>query len=109
MNPYKFARYTYTMWVDADKILDRSMGNDRRKKMEAFNVMTDPRVAPYTDQQAVVNDFAIEEFGGDDPDKYKKKGGENDVVPAPTQSPIQTPQPKVPAGSSPPAGLEINA
>lgn len=73
VNPYKFARYAYTITVDADKIILKSMGADKAEKMESFNVLTDPRVVPYTDQQAVVDDFAIEEFGGDDPDRYKRK------------------------------------
>jgi hypothetical protein len=73
VNPYKFARYSYSMWVDADKIVMKSMGTDKQEKVLAFNMMTDPRVAPFTDQKAVIDDFVIEEFGGDDPDKYRAK------------------------------------
>lgn len=80
VNPYKFARYTYSMWVDADKIIMKSMGTDKQEKVLAFNMMTDPRVAPYTDQKAVVNDFVIEEYGGDDPDKYKLKAETNQLL-----------------------------
>ncbi len=80
VNPYKFARYQYTMWVDADKIVLKSMGADRQERVLAFNMMTDPRVAPFTDQKAVANDFVIEEFGGDDPDKYKAKGNPNEML-----------------------------
>lgn len=74
VNPYQAARTEYTLTVDADKITMKSAGLVRQEKLQAFNILTDPRVAPYTDQKAVVDDFAIEEFGGDDPDKYKKKG-----------------------------------
>lgn len=74
INPYQFARTTYTMFVDADQIVSKSLGADRQEKAQAFNMMTDPRVAPFTDQEAVVNDFVIEEYGGNDPDKYKRKG-----------------------------------
>lgn len=80
VNPYKFARYQYSMWVDADKIVMKSMGADRNERVLAFNMMTDPRVAPFTDQKAVVDDFVIEEFGGSDPDKYKKKIDENSML-----------------------------
>lgn len=73
VNPHAFARYTYSMWVDVDKITRKSMGNDKFEKMVAFNIMTDPRVAPFTDRKAVVDDFAIEEYGGDDPERYKLK------------------------------------
>ncbi len=78
VNPYKFARTTYTMYVDPDKIVRKSMGLERSEKMTAFNIMTDPRVAPFTDKKAVVDDFAIEEFGGNDPDRYKKKENPQD-------------------------------
>lgn len=72
-NPYQFARYTYTMGVDATQIVKKSMGLDRNESVLAFNMMTDPRVAPWTDPQAVVDDFVIEEFGGENPDRYKTK------------------------------------
>lgn len=79
VNPYKFARTTYTLYIDPDKIIRKSMGLERQEKITAFNIMTDPRVAPFTDQKAVVEDFAIEEFGGNNPDRYKKKdeGGDD--------------------------------
>lgn len=73
VNPHKYARTIYSVFVDADEIVDRSLGADKQRKMIAFNMMTDPRVAPFTDQEAVINDFVIEEYGGDNPDKYKKK------------------------------------
>lgn len=72
-NPYLLARTRYSLQVDADQITDRSMGNDRQKKMLAFQMLTDPRVVPFTDQEAVVEDFVIEEFAEGDPDRYKSK------------------------------------
>ncbi len=75
VNPYQAARTAYVTSVDADLIVLKSMGAEEAEKMKAFNILTDPRVAPFTDQQAVVEDFAIEEYGGDDPDRYKKKAG----------------------------------
>ena len=80
VNPYKFARYQYSMWVDADKIVMKSMGADRNERVLAFNMMTDPRVALFTDQKAVVDDFVIEEFGGSDPDKYKAKADQQNAM-----------------------------
>lgn len=82
VNPYQFARYTYSMSVDADQIVTKSIGADRNEKVLAFNMLTDPRVAPFTDQKAVVDDFAIEEFGGTDPDRYKAKGNPGDMLSA---------------------------
>jgi hypothetical protein len=81
VNPYQFARTFYTMYVDPDQIIRKSMGLERQEKLVAFNIMTDPRVAPFTDRKAVIDDFAIEEYGGDDPDRYKiKDGGNNDML-----------------------------
>lgn len=73
VNPYRFARMTYTMYVDADQIVQKSMGNDRKDDLFAFQMLTDPRVAPYTDQEAVVDDFVLEKFSDGDPDRYRKK------------------------------------
>lgn len=74
VNPYQFARMTYSMEVDADQIVSKSMGTDRQQNLLAFQMLTDPRVAPYTDPEAVVDDFIIDEFSNGDPDRYKRKG-----------------------------------
>ena len=81
VNPFAFARTTYTMFIDSDKIVLKSLGTDRKNKMTDFNVLTDQRIAPFTDQQAVADEI-IEEFSFDeDPDKFKKKGGSvNDMM-----------------------------
>lgn len=75
VNPYQFARRKYTCAVDADEMLDMSTGAVQQRKQTALNVLTSPVVAPWTDQEAVINDFAIDEYGGNDPDRYKKKPG----------------------------------
>jgi len=74
VNPYLFARRKYFMYVDADQIVQKSMGTDRDQSILAFNILTDSRVAPFTDQEAVVNDFVIDEFSNGNPDRYKRKG-----------------------------------
>lgn len=73
VDPYKFARTKYSMWVNPDQIVDKSMGNERQQKLLAFNMLSDPRVAPFTDQEAVVDDFIIDEFADGDPERYKRK------------------------------------
>lgn len=88
-NPYKFARTTYTMYVDPDRIVRKSMGLDRQEKVTAFNIMTDPRVMPFTDAKTVVEDFAIEEFGGSDPDRYKRKDTGPDMLNSMMMAPRQ--------------------
>lgn len=77
VNPYQFARHTYSMYIDSDTIVRKSVGIDKQEGLIAFNILTDPRVAPYTDQKAVVDEFAIERYGGDDPDRFKAKGVQN--------------------------------
>lgn len=75
VNPYQFARTTYSMGVDVDKILDKSLGATRTRKQTAFNVLTDPRIVEFTDKEAVAEEI-IDEFGADltdDPDKFKRK------------------------------------
>jgi len=94
VNPYKFARTQFSLYIDPDQIVSRSMGTDQLRKERAFNLLTDPRVAPYVNQQAVVDKFVLEEFSDGDPDEFKKSeeevqagllkatmGGTGEVVP----------------------------
>lgn len=97
VNPYKFARTRFSMWVDADKIVMRSTGTDQQRQLLAFQMMTDPRVAPYTDQKNVIEDFVIEPFSDGDPDRYMKK--ENDMLNSMLMQP-QGAQGKMPTGGS---------
>lgn len=80
VNPYLFARNRYSMYVDADQIVSKSMGTDQQRSALALQVLTSPAVAPYTDQEAVIEDFAIEPFADGDPDRYKRKGNVNDAM-----------------------------
>lgn len=73
VNAYQFARRKFTCAVDADEMLDMSTGAVEARKEKALAVLTSPMVAPWTDQETVVQDFAIDEYGGNDPDRYKKK------------------------------------
>lgn len=77
INPYQFARRRYSCFVDVEEFVSRASGTDEARKDKALAVLTSPAVAPFTDPEAVVTDFAIEEYGGNDPDRYKKKGGAN--------------------------------
>ncbi len=83
VNPYNFARHQFSLYIDPDMIVSRSMGTDQLKKDRAFNLLTDPRVAPYVDQQAVIDKFVLEEYSDGDPDEFKKKGGDmmNAIMP----------------------------
>lgn len=80
VNPYKFARHKFSLYIDPDRITMRSTGTDQMRKDRAFALLTDPRVAPYTDQEAVVQDFVIDEYSDGDPDRYKRKENEQDLL-----------------------------
>lgn len=95
INPYQFARKQYSCFVDVDDLIQRSTGADQQRKSVAFNIMMDPRVQPYIDSEAVVTDFVIDEYGGNDPDRYKRKGNS---APAMGMPPMQPGQPGAPGG-----------
>lgn len=81
VNSYKFARSQFSLGMDAQQIISRAMGTDSLKKERAFNLLTDPRVAPFVDQQAVVDKFVLDEYSDGDPDEFKKKdNGQNDMM-----------------------------
>lgn len=79
VNPYRFARTIFTMWVDPDKITASAIGLNRDQKMEDIKMLTLPFVYPFVDQQELANEV-IEEYGGNDADKLKKKDGVNDMM-----------------------------
>lgn len=80
VNPYLFARNRYSMWVDADQIVSKSMGTDQQRSAMALQIMTSPAVAPYVEMQNVVEDFAIEPFADGQPDRYLKKVDVNQLM-----------------------------
>lgn len=73
VNPYKFARHQFSLYIDPEQIISRSMGTDAMRKERAFAMLMDPRVAPFVDQQAVVDKFVLEEYSDGDPDQFKRK------------------------------------
>lgn len=72
VNPYRFARTIFTLWVDADKITASAVGLNRDQKMDDIKMLTLPFVYPYVDPKALATEV-IEEYGGDDPEKMKAK------------------------------------
>lgn len=72
VNPYKFARHKFSLYIDPDMIVSRSMGTDQIRKDRAFNILMDPRVMPYINPQAVVDKFVLEEYSDGDPDEFKR-------------------------------------
>lgn len=72
VNPYRFARTIFTMWVDADKITASAVGLNRDQKMDDIKMLTLPFVYSYVDPKALAMEV-IEEYGGDNPDRLKAK------------------------------------
>jgi hypothetical protein len=72
VNPYKFARSQFSVYIDPSQLVSRSMGTDQLRKDRAFNLLLDPRVAPYVNAQAVVDKFVLEEYSDGNPDEFKK-------------------------------------
>lgn len=82
VNSFKFARHQFSLYIDPNQIISRSMGTDQLKKERVFNLLTDPRVSPYVDQEAVVNKFVLDEYVDGDPEEFKKKGNSQDMLSA---------------------------
>jgi hypothetical protein len=72
VNPYKFARTQFSMYIDPSVIMSRSLGTDQLRKERAYEMMLDPRISPYINIPEVVDEFVLKEFGGSDPDRFKK-------------------------------------
>lgn len=99
VNPYKFARTRFSLYIDPSAITSRSMGTDQLRKDRAFNLLMDPRVMPYIDPEAVVDKFVLDEYSDGDPDEFKRKvqPGQDMLSQVMGQN-GQTPQAPVPLG-----------
>lgn len=98
VNPYKFARHQFSLYIDPDMVISRSFGTDQMRKERAFNILTSPQVAPFIDQEAVINKFVLQEYSDGDPDEFKKKPGQPNPMPqmpGMQQTPQQQPQPSM--------------
>lgn len=95
VDPIKFSRIQFSLYVDPQQIISRSMGTDVLRKERAVQILMSPAVAPYVDQQAVVDEFILSEYAEGDPDKFKPKQDPNQLLesvmgnPQPVQPPLQ--------------------
>lgn len=80
VNPYQFVRNRYSLYVDADQIVSKSMGTDQQRAALALQVMTNPIISPYLDMKNVVEDFAVEPFAEGDPGRYMAKADANAMM-----------------------------
>lgn len=93
VNPYKFARCQFSMYVDPQIIVSRSLGTDQMRRERAFQMLTDPRVQPFIDMEAVVDKFILEEYSDGDPDQFKAKQSPNDMMGAMMGGKVEGPMP----------------
>ncbi len=100
VNPYKFARTKFGLYIDPSVITSKSMGTDQLRNDRAFNLLMDPRVMPFIDPQAVVDKFILDEYSDGDPEKFKKKTqpGQDLLGAAMGQTPGAPAQPPAPVG-----------
>lgn len=71
VDPYKFARQKFSLFIDPSMIVSRSMGTDQLRKQRAFDMLMNPLVMPYINVPAVIDKFALQEFSDGDPDEFK--------------------------------------
>ena len=73
VDPYKFAKTQFGLYIDPELITSRAMGTDQLRKERAIALLTSPAIAPYVDQQAVIDKFILEDYADGDPDEFKPK------------------------------------
>lgn len=96
VNPYRFARTIYSFYIDPVDIADSAMGNNKKRKLTAFNMAANPIASPYFDMKEVVKETIIDEFFDGDTSRFEAK------TPVGVGAPPGQPQP---GGGSPPAPL----
>jgi len=102
VNPYQFVRNRYQLFVDADQIVDKSMGTDQQRAALALSVMTNPAIMPYLDMKNVVEDFAVEPFAEGDPGRYLAKMDANAMMRSVMGNNVPGAAPAVPGAPSAP-------
>jgi hypothetical protein len=71
VNPYKFAKAQFNVYVDPQQIISRSSGTDQIRKERLLNYAMNPAIAPFINMKEVVDKLVIEELADGDPDKFK--------------------------------------
>lgn len=91
VNPYNFAKTQFNLYVDPTTIVSRAMGTDQQRKMQAFQLLTSPAVAPFIDMESVVDKFILDEYTDGDPDQFKRKGNPG-MIPGQAMSGVPAPE-----------------
>ena len=67
VNPFLFSRLKFMLTVDADVLLPKNEAFEKAMNLEAYDRMI---VDPFTNKQAVSQDFLVETFAKGDSDRY---------------------------------------
>lgn len=80
-NPYMIRKFKYTLDVEPEQLIPRSMMSEENRKLKAYSIMiTDPNA----DQRAVSRDFLFEVFAKGRSDEYMVKADKLGILPPPT-------------------------
>lgn len=98
VDPYKFAKAQFTVYVDPQVIVSRSLGTDSLRKDRLIQYAINPAIAPFLNVKEVVDKLIIDELAEGDPDKYRPDenqlanammGGKPQLSPMQPQLPVQ--------------------
>lgn len=82
VDPYKFAKAQFSVYVDPQVIVSRSIGTDQLRKERLLNFATNPAITPFVDMKEIVDKLVIEDLAEGDPDKFKAKQDPNAMAQA---------------------------
>jgi hypothetical protein len=85
INPYKFARTQFSVYIDPDVVIAKSMGIDVLRRDRMVQMLTNPAILPYINMRDVIKDFIVKDYADADPDKYMKS--EEDMQKEQAQNP----------------------
>ena len=71
VNPYKFAKAQFSVYVDPQVIISKSIGTDQSRKQMLLNWAQNPVFAPFLNTKEVVDKLIVEDLAEGDPDKFK--------------------------------------
>lgn len=71
VNPYKFYKAQFNVYVDPQVIISRSIGTDQLRKERLLQYAINPAIAPFLNVKEVVDKLVIEDLAEGDPDKFK--------------------------------------
>lgn len=99
VDPFKFAKAQFSLRIDPDVIVSRSLGTDTLRKERLLNYAINPAIAPYLNVKEVVDKLIVEELAEGDPDKFKADD-QNQMANAmmgskPIASPMQPQAPQI--------------